>query len=188
MILIRHGQSEFNVHYGRTRQDPGIRDPALTDEGRAQAREAAAMLAALELQRLITSPYRRALETAEIIAGVLGVPVEVNPTVGERVAFSCDLGSHPVELAQRWPDWSFAHLPPQWWPDHEEPEAGLIARCRRFRAATDELADRDHVAIVTHWGFIRALTGLTVTNASIVRFRSRPQPSAELVRDVVPRG
>lgn len=188
MILIRHGQSEFNVHYGRTRQDPGIRDPALTDEGRAQVRAAAAALACLGLRRLVTSPYRRALETAEIVAGVLGVPVEVDPAVGERAAFSCDLGSHPAELARRWPAWSFDHLPAQWWPDHVEPEAGLATRCARFRTLTDELADRDHVGIVTHWGFIRALTGLTVANASIVRFRSRPQPSAELVRDVVPRG
>ena len=28
MILIRHGESEFNVHFNRTRIDPGIRDPA----------------------------------------------------------------------------------------------------------------------------------------------------------------
>jgi broad specificity phosphatase PhoE len=188
MILVRHGQSEFNVHYGRTRQDPGIRDPALTDDGRAQVRAAAAVLADHDVRRLVTSPYRRALETAEIIAEALGVPVSVDPTVGERVAFTCDLGSGPTALAQRWPAWSFAHLPEQWWPDHEEPEAGLVARCARFRVSTDALADRDHVAIVSHWGFIRALTGLTVTNAAIVRFRLHPELSAEVVHDVVPRG
>ncbi|MDH3235510.1 MAG: histidine phosphatase family protein, partial [Alphaproteobacteria bacterium] len=33
MILIRHAQSEFNVVYGKTRQDPGIEDPKLTDTG-----------------------------------------------------------------------------------------------------------------------------------------------------------
>jgi broad specificity phosphatase PhoE len=188
MILIRHGQSEFNVHYGRTRQDPGIRDPALTADGRLQVQQAAAALAAHNVRRLVTSPYRRALETAEIIADALAIPVAVDPTVGERVAFTCDLGSGPLELARRWPAWSFDHLPEQWWPDHEEPEAGLVARCTRFRALTDALADRDHVAIVTHWGFIRALTGLTVTNAAIVRFRVHPEPAAELVHEVVPRG
>src|SRR5258706_13110149 len=188
MILVRHGQSEFNVHYGRTRQDPGIRDPALTADGRDQVRAAAGALAALDVRRLVSSPYRRALETAEIIAGVLRLPVTVDPTVGERVAFSCDLGSGPSVLAQRWPTWSFGHLAEQWWPDHEEPETGLVARCARFRLSTDELLDRDHVAIVSHWGFIRALTGLAVTNASIVRFRIHPRLCAELVHDVVPRG
>ena len=101
MILIRHGQSEFNVHYGRTRQDPGIRDPVLTEEGRAQAYAAAATLGAHDVRRLVSSPYRRALETAEIIAGALGLPVTVDPTVGERAAFSCDFGSGPDELARR---------------------------------------------------------------------------------------
>ena len=37
MILIRHGQSEFNVVYGKTRVDPGIRDPRLTALGERQA-------------------------------------------------------------------------------------------------------------------------------------------------------
>ena len=30
MILVRHAESEWNVHYGRTRIDPGIADPPLT--------------------------------------------------------------------------------------------------------------------------------------------------------------
>jgi broad specificity phosphatase PhoE len=181
VILIRHGQSEFNVHFGRTRIDPGIRDPMLTDEGRAQAHAAAAALAGHDLRRLITSPYQRALETAEIIAGALGLPVTVDPTVGERAAFSCDFGSGPAVLARRWPTWSFDHLAEQWWPAHEEPEAGLLARCARFRTNTDTLDDRDHVAIVSHWGFIRALTGLAVPNATAVRFRIWPAPAAEVV-------
>ena len=34
MLLIRHGQSEFNVVYSVTRVDPGIRDPLLTETAR----------------------------------------------------------------------------------------------------------------------------------------------------------
>ena len=45
MILVRHGQSEFNVVYSVTRVDPGIPDPKLTDEGRRQARDVASALA-----------------------------------------------------------------------------------------------------------------------------------------------
>ena len=37
MILIRHGQTEFNRVFSVSRRDPGIRDPALTDRGRRQA-------------------------------------------------------------------------------------------------------------------------------------------------------
>ena len=48
-------------------------------------------------------------------------------------------------------------------------EASLGQRCAAFRARTDELADRHQVAVITHWGFIRALTGQEVTNATLVR-------------------
>ena len=68
MILLRHAESEFNVHYSRTRVDPGIRDPELTALGREQAHGAARALDGRAIARLITSPYTRALQTAEIVA------------------------------------------------------------------------------------------------------------------------
>ena len=36
MMLIRHGQSEFNAGFGASRIDPGIADPSLTPEGTRQ--------------------------------------------------------------------------------------------------------------------------------------------------------
>ena len=56
MILLRHGQSEFNAAFNATRVDPGIPDPRLTEEGRRQARAAAVALAAFPVERLIASP------------------------------------------------------------------------------------------------------------------------------------
>lgn len=61
MILLRHGQTPFNVHFGATRIDPGIPDPELTETGRAQAKAAAAALRGRPVKRLIASPYVRAL-------------------------------------------------------------------------------------------------------------------------------
>ena len=37
MYLARHGQTMFNVVFGKTKRDPGIEDPPLTDEGFRQA-------------------------------------------------------------------------------------------------------------------------------------------------------
>ena len=45
MFLLRHGQSYFNLHFNRTRMDPGIEDPELTPLGVEQAAGAAAALA-----------------------------------------------------------------------------------------------------------------------------------------------
>ncbi|MBI3503850.1 MAG: histidine phosphatase family protein [Proteobacteria bacterium] len=176
MLLVRHGQSEFNVVYSVTRVDPGIPDPRLTELGRAQALAAAEALADKGVRRLIASPYTRAIETARIIAGKLGLPIGLDPLVGERAAFACDIGSPPAELKRRFPDMDFGHLGDPWWHDHvglgrDETEDELVARGARFRVQAAALEDRGDVAVVTHWGFIRALTGYEAKNAEIVRLQ-----------------
>jgi glucosyl-3-phosphoglycerate phosphatase len=170
MILLRHGQSTFNAVYGVTRIDPGIIDPELTDLGRSQAAAAADTLVGRRVARILTSPYTRALQTAEIIAERLSVPVEVSVDVRERYAFVCDIGSPRSHLASRWPELEFTHLPERWWPTQEEPEHELGERARNFRTLMAQAQDWPEVAIVTHWGFIRALTGHEAKNAEMVPF------------------
>ena len=99
MLLIRHGESEFNVHFGRTRIDPGIEDPRLTENGIAQVAAAAERLRGETVTRIVTSPYTRALHTAGIIAGVIGAPVEIDNLVRERFHFACDIGTPRSLLA-----------------------------------------------------------------------------------------
>ena len=169
MILVRHGQSEFNVVFSVTRVDPGIRDPKLTPEGKRQAEAVAETLEGHGILRLIASPYSRALETAEIVARRLGASVAVDPIVGERAAFTCDIGTPRAELVARWPDLALDHLEDQWWPTLEETEAQLGERCARFRTRMTGHADWRAVAVITHWGFIRGLTGLTVPNCAALR-------------------
>jgi len=181
MILLRHGQSEFNVIYNATRVDPGIPDPRLTEEGRRQALAAAAALATHPLERLLASPYTRALETAEIIAGKLGLAIEVEPMVREHCLFHCDIGSPRSALAQRWPELDFAHLEERWWPDLDETEVLLSARAEAFRHRMAAKPDWERTAIVSHWGFIRALTGLRVPNGHLLRF----DPHSRVTRDLM---
>lgn len=177
MILVRHAQSEWNVHYGRTRVDPGLPDAALTPEGERQARELAAELAERDLVRLIVSPYRRALQTAAIMAEALELPIEVEPLVRERAVFSCDIGTPRSELARLWPDLDFGRLEERWWGDLDESEDSLLHRCRAFRAHTDSLPERARIGVITHYGFILGMTGQAVPNAAIV-----PLPRADSQR------
>lgn len=175
MILIRHGQSEFNVHYGRTRVDPGIRDPILTELGRRQALAAAQTVKDHDIRRLVTSPYRRAIQTAEIIGEALQLTVTVDPHIGERAAFICDIGTPRSTLQQDWPHLRLDHIAESWWPALEESEDALDARGRAFREKLNSHGDWQGTAVVTHWGFIRTLTGHRVGNCTVLRF----DPSAE---------
>ncbi len=165
MILLRHGQSEFNLHFTQTRRDPGIKDPRLTPLGHQQAEEAAAALAGeREIRRIIASPYTRALQTAAPLARRLGLPVTVNPVVRERYAFTCDIGSPCTALRAEWPQVALDHIEEVWWPSVEEPADQVVARAARFRGEMAALEDWAHTVVVSHWGFILSMTGRSVAN------------------------
>ena len=169
MILLRHGQSEFNLHFSVSRRDPGIVDPQLTELGYRQALDAAEALARAGIARIVVSPYTRALQTAAPIAAALGVPVVVDTIVRERYAYVCDVGTVRSALERDWPDRDFSAIEERWWPVEEEPEHGIRDRARRFREAMAARDDWSDALVVSHWGFIRALTGVTVGNGEWLR-------------------
>jgi len=179
MILLRHGQSEFNLLFTQTRRDPGIPDPKLTPLGHEQARAAVDALRGERIRRIIASPYTRALQTVAPIAEALGVEVFVNPIVRERYAFACDIGSPRTELALAWPQHDFSAIDEVWWPAVEVPADAVQARAALFRAEMAALRDWSDTLVVTHWGFILAMTGVRVTNGEWLRCDpTAPAPAA----------
>jgi glucosyl-3-phosphoglycerate phosphatase len=181
MILLRHGQSEFNKLFSETRRDPGIADPRLTELGHEQAEAAATAMAGERIRRIIASPYTRALQTAAPIARRLNLPVLVQPLVRERYAFTCDIGSPRTELAAAFPDHDFAHLPEIWWPAIEEPAPAVEARAALFRAEMAAIEGWQDTLVVSHWGFILSMTGESVGNGQWRRVDVRQAPPAEIV-------
>jgi glucosyl-3-phosphoglycerate phosphatase len=169
MILLRHGQSEFNLHFTATRRDPGIVDARLTELGHAQAEAAARRLAGEGIERIIASPYTRALQTAAPIARALGVKLLVNPIVRERYAFACDIGTPRAELELAWPEYDFSGIEEAWWPAIEEPADEVIGRAALFRAEMAALPDWSNTLVVSHWGFILCMTGQSVMNGDWLR-------------------
>lgn len=177
MILLRHGQSEFNAAFTGTRRDPGIPDPKLTPLGHAQAEEAAEQLAGEGLRRILSSPYTRALQTAQAVARRLALPIIVTPQVRERYAFSCDIGSPASELKRAWPGIDLDHVEEIWWPAIEEPDHQIEARAALFRGEMAALPDWADTLVVCHWGFILAMTGERKQNGEWLRCDPRgPAP------------
>jgi probable phosphoglycerate mutase len=147
VLLARHGQSEWNA-LGRWQ---GQADPPLSDLGRLQAREAARSIGAVDA--VWASDLQRAVETATIIAGEIGVgPVVVDPDLRERDAGEFS-GLTRAEIEERFPGYLAAERrPPSW-----EPDDVLLARAlgalRRIAAA---LPGGD-VLVVTHGGLVYTL-------------------------------
>jgi broad specificity phosphatase PhoE len=80
VLLWRHGRTAWNVQ----RRFQGQADPPLDDVGRAQAREAAALLASVEPDAIYSSDLVRATETAAALAALTGLPVRLDPRLRER--------------------------------------------------------------------------------------------------------
>jgi len=64
ILLARHGETDWN----REGRFQGHADPPRNATGRAQAARLAVELADVELAAVYSSPLRRALETAEVVA------------------------------------------------------------------------------------------------------------------------
>jgi broad specificity phosphatase PhoE len=74
LLLLRHGQTELSVQ----RRYSGHGDPELTPLGHAQAAGAAARIANVpDVAAVLTSPLRRALQTAALVAEGTGAPLHV---------------------------------------------------------------------------------------------------------------
>ena len=180
VLLIRHGQSEWNAD-GRWQ---GQADPALTDLGRHQALHASRALGVVDA--IVASDLQRAAETAAIIAGELGVgPLVLDPDLRERHAGEWQ-GLTRAEIERDWPGYlgppppiegtpaasgagtkvaqegGPRRRPPGWEPD-EDLVQRAVAALRRIHA----LAPDGEAIAITHGGLVYALE--TMFGAAFVR-------------------
>ena len=78
-IFMRHGETEGNAQ--RVYQPPDI---PLNQRGQDQARRAAEYLREHPVERILASDMRRAWETAQAAAAIVGAPVIAEPRLRER--------------------------------------------------------------------------------------------------------
>ncbi|MCR5137213.1 MAG: histidine phosphatase family protein [Oscillospiraceae bacterium] len=127
IYLIRHGQTELNnsqVLQGRS-------DWPLNENGRLQAQEAGERLRGVSFSRVYSSPLKRAVQTAAIIAPALAPVIDerliemdygpyegmaLNALTPEVISFFRDFVNHPA-------------------PDGMEPLANVVKRAGEFLEA-----------------------------------------------------
>jgi phosphoserine phosphatase len=151
ILLARHGETDWN----REDRFQGHADPPLNRTGRAQAVDLSVALMAEELAAVYSSPLRRALETAEVVAASHGLePVPVDDLREVDVGSWSGLTRAEVEdrfpeQFRRWLDYG------QGWEDGETyEEMGRRAVEALLRLAAAHEGER--VLAVTHGGPIRA--------------------------------
>ncbi len=152
LVIWRHGQTVWN----KQNRIQGQTDVDLDDTGRAQAAVAAELLAMEPVDLLLSSDLRRARDTAEALAAVSGLPVEVDNRLREREYGAWEGLTHE-QISARWPQ-EFQ----RWKAGEPVPECGLedVADVgKRVGAALLDAADRagqpGTVVVVTHGGAAR---------------------------------
>jgi probable phosphoglycerate mutase len=172
LLLIRHGESEGN----RARVFTLTPEVPITDTGREQVERAAGWVAArYRPTGIVTSPFRRAQQTADILARRLGLTVTIEADLRER--FYGDLTGQPYAAARALPDFD----PATYWL-WRPPGGGetLVEVAARAGAALDRVARSapgEDVLVVSHGAVMMALwyhvtgawrTGRVARNAGLI--------------------
>lgn len=160
LYLIRHAQSENNARPEEER----VEDPGLTEIGHEQARRLGEWIPCLELTRLITSPFRRALLTAQAIHKTTPLTPQVRVHLHEQGG--CYQGHEPGNLVGR-PGMGVPEITREfagfetgsdlseggWWaskPYESEEQASRRAREIILRAQDEFAGTNERVAFVMH--------------------------------------
>ena len=157
LTLVRHGETDWN----RARRIQGSTDIPLNDTGREQARQVAELLRdrmpAASPVIVVSSDLSRARETAEIIAGALGVdPPRTYPQLRER-AYGEAEGVDTAEFLERWGDWHSAEIPgAEPWPALRARALAALQQIVRDVRQTTAPASASVIA-VAHGALIREI-------------------------------
>lgn len=155
LFLIRHGQTDGNVRG----QYIGSLDIDMTEEGISQAKSAKNYLSNVNFSNIYSSPLKRAVNTAVIIAEGTGHKVRIMNDLRELdfgkwegLKFD-EINSAYREDYQGWLDDPYNHP-----PTGGESFDKLIARAdKEIKRIVEENPDGSSVAVVSHGGVILSL-------------------------------
>lgn len=171
LLLLRHGETALTPE--KRISGSGGSDPALSEAGRRQAEAAGRMLVARGAVRaVVSSPLRRARQTAETAARRLGLEVQVDEGLTEA-DFGAWEGLTFAEVRERHPDELAAWLAsPRAVPGGTGETFTAVAR--RAARSRDRLLARyegQTVLVVSHVGVLRTLVRLALGAPPVSLFR-----------------
>ncbi|MGZ4610275.1 MAG: bifunctional RNase H/acid phosphatase [Actinomycetes bacterium] len=175
-VMLRHGET---VHTAEKRfSGSGGEDPPLSAIGEEQAHRAAAVLDGRGITAVVSSPLRRARQTADIVARALRLSVRVVDDIRE-CAFGEWEGLTIAEVRDRFPDeleawWRSTAVPPPGGESFDEVD-------RRVRRARDQVITRHPegtVLVVSHVSPIKVLVRDALEAPVAAMFRMELSPAS----------
>jgi broad specificity phosphatase PhoE len=162
VIFIRPGETQWN-RLGRWQGQVAV---PLNDHGKMQAKRLARFIRAIGIQALYTSDLRRASETADVLAEMLGFEVVSDARLRER-HIGLWQGLTLPEVQEWYPD-QYQSLRGN--PDAYQIEGGEAREvvAKRMKAAFDEIVAKPHdiIGIVSHTTAIRALLDAVIPDVN----------------------
>jgi broad specificity phosphatase PhoE len=161
VLLIRHALPL------RSEQGEGS-DPNLSDDGLAQIARLPEALARFPISRVVSSPQRRAIQTAEPVAVAHELPIEIDDRFAE---YDRDLPHYiPIEQIRDENPQEWARMAEGRLPSAVDEDAFRA----RVRAAVDDLVaaaePEDTVAVFSHGGVINLLLHEILGTARLLSF------------------
>lgn len=186
LVLVRHGQTDYNVKHLLPGQLPGI---PLNAEGRREAQATGEALRDLPLSAIVASPLERTLETAGYVNGSRGLQIRQ-----ERDLLDTDYGPFSGQcwdvLDKQGGAWARFSSDPMYAPKGVETFAKVQQRAvraaERWRLADDA---GEWVALVTHADLVKMIVAhymgiplgsvprINMDNASISLLAFHPEPT-----------
>ncbi len=172
--LLRHGETPLSTE----RRFSGVAEVSLSERGQAQASAAAARVAGLGVDVIVSSPLTRAMQTASVVARKAGLDVAVDDGLRET-----DWG--------QWEGLTFAEVQQRWGRELQEwlaepdvaPPGGesFTATARRVRQARDRLVASyggASVLVVSHVTPIKTLLRLALEAPPSALYRMHLDPAS----------
>jgi glucosyl-3-phosphoglycerate phosphatase len=162
LYLVRHGQSVGNVHF--VVGQPRLKTEPLTELGIEQARQAAKTIKAKTPKptKIISSPYTRAQQTADVIAKELGLEVSLDDRLGEYNPGDWD-GRHKDDFTQE-----FGKLKPEERHTFRPPGGeSWLDEAERVRAVIEDARQNGQtcLVLVSHYDPIKAVVSFLTKDA-----------------------
>jgi len=155
LFLVRHAHSDYGPDEMR----------ALSESGRRAAHRIADLLQDRGITMIVSSPYTRAVQTVQPLADRLGMSIQLDSDLRERLLSTGPLDDFQRRLEATWSDFDLSY------PGGESSAAAQARVSQAIRRIVGTAGDR-HVAVASH-GNALALFLRTIDSTIDFQFWSR---------------